>query len=612
MGTSVLEFPVETEPTGSALTDHRIQPFHELETKQNASRKRFTVLSNFAPEDHLRFLHGGALGLVPIGVRGPERSNAWRQKCLPIEQAIKYVAALRGHADVYVSNNRFRGWRNTGNLLGLCALYVDIDFYRTGFANHSPEQVCGLVLDRLGDLNVPAPSLIMFTGRGLQVLWRHSAVPAAALPRWRACQRHLHEVLEDLGADPAALDPTRLFRLARTYNSKSWELARPLWCRDGLHTFDFLADEILPLTREEYESRKRSRTRHRQAGKAPGIRPPQHLWRERSRCLERLIEQRHPQGLPPGQRDIPLFVLACALAWTTPYSQLKEAILAAAGRFCPDWSVQMVLSYMKTVLDKAAAASRGETIRFNGRPCDPRYRFKTKTIIEILQITPSEIESLGLTAFENPGPDRHARTLKQRTGRRAQGALPREQYLEEKAEQARQAFELRSAGLSWKKVGDRIGTSEDAARMRAKTHERRLARPKKSEDAYRGVAMPTGTPRDTDEHAGPELPNFGMDNTGIQAVDGSKDCADEAPRSPGRSVFRAVQCRTPVGSAGRGSSPALKPSCAVVSARPQTALFLHFKLNRHGDLPDPLPENPHGGRSMNAEASSDRRIAQPP
>ena len=61
------------------------------------------------------------------------------------------------------------------------------------------------VLNMLDDKGVPLPSLMLDSGRGLQLKWLlDTAIPRQALPRWNAIQNYLVASLEDFGADARA------------------------------------------------------------------------------------------------------------------------------------------------------------------------------------------------------------------------------------------------------------------------------------------------------------------------------------------------------------------------------------------------------------------------
>ncbi len=83
-------------------------------------------------------------------------------------------------------------------------------------------------LEALARAGMPAPSFAVATGRGLALVWLHTPVPRAALPRWRACQGAVHDALRHLGADRLATDAARVLRLVGTGNGASGTLVEAL------------------------------------------------------------------------------------------------------------------------------------------------------------------------------------------------------------------------------------------------------------------------------------------------------------------------------------------------------------------------------------------------
>jgi hypothetical protein len=76
--------------------------------------------------------------------------------------------------------------------------------------------VLDLALKSLSAAAMPEPTLAISSGRGLYLLWLHSPIPRAALPRWTACQHELYEVLRLHGTDRAALAAARVLRVVGT------------------------------------------------------------------------------------------------------------------------------------------------------------------------------------------------------------------------------------------------------------------------------------------------------------------------------------------------------------------------------------------------------------
>ncbi len=179
----------------------------------------------------------------------------WYQHSYPLDELPEVLPHYAGADDAYISQNRFYGSRSVARLAQLSSLYADVDFYtRPDLAAMHPRGVLEEALAVLERAKIPRPSLAVATGRGLSLVWTHEPVPRSALPRWSACQRRIHDALKHLGADPLAKDAARVFRLVGTRNSKTGIAVEALWVDPaGPWEFGDLADEILPLSREQLE-----------------------------------------------------------------------------------------------------------------------------------------------------------------------------------------------------------------------------------------------------------------------------------------------------------------------------------------------------------------------
>jgi hypothetical protein len=316
---------------------------------------------------------------------------------------------------------------------------------------------------------------VLSTGRGLLVVWLYDLVPAAALPRWKAMQRHLAEKLRLLGADFGALDAARVFRVVGTRNGKSGTLVRSTYVNDtsgGILRWDFddLALEVLPFTRQEiWEKRAR---RAERALEKPGPGPVRAqsgttYWETVLADLHRLGQIRWSDHLPPGHRDHWLFVACVALSWTVAPGRLRPEFRALALNVA-GWGEGECNRRMTTVFDRLDAVLAGRKVEWRGRQVAPRYRMKASTIIDRLGITEAEMRSAGLRVLVTQVVAKDRAAERQRACRRRSGIIPRAEYELAAATRQEEAARLRSSGLSWRDVASALGLpSSDAARMSA-------------------------------------------------------------------------------------------------------------------------------------------------
>jgi DNA-directed RNA polymerase specialized sigma24 family protein len=414
------------------------------------------------PEEHAFLLHGGehARGLVTVA---RVMDQGWRETRHRPERLPLDVRGLAGVADAYVSQNRFGGPRRVARLAQLNALFSDLDYYRIPhLRTRDPRWVLTLALEAADEEVIPPPSLAVFTGRGLCLVWRHTPVPKAALPRWTACQHRLYDVFAEFGADAAARDAARVLRLIGTRNSKSaGVVVQAVMPAGQVWPFDLLADEILPvrridLARSELKSPLRDLER---IGNALGAASAA-LWASRIRDLERLAELRYGERpkLPPGHRDEFLFTVAVGLSWLVPADRLQAEVFEYARRFS-DWGDSEARACAFSVVQRAQASARGERVEWNGQSRDPRYRIRTSTIIERLEITADEQQQLNTLVGKDIVSTRRAEAERLRWHRRREAAarLSREEYLG-RAEAKRQAAQLlRTEGATYREIAEQVG-----------------------------------------------------------------------------------------------------------------------------------------------------------
>jgi hypothetical protein len=424
----------------------------------------------FSSMAHAVYLHEAGQGSVTVARKtGLEPPDDWQQHSCQAEKLYEILPAYSGLTDVYISLNRFYGSRRSDRIAELAALFTDLDYYKIpDLSEMHPLGVLELALENLERARIPRPSLAISTGRGIALVWRHEPVPGYVLPKWSRCQREIYQALEDLGADPAALDAARVLRLVGTYNSRSGALVESIFEDHLDYVWDFgsLAGEILPHTREELEERRaqfsaRGTRKARERGENPskGF-SPRTLHQGRLDDLKRLIELRDLDRLPAGQRDFWMFCAAVSSSYLVE-AQAFERKVIELGRDYAGWSESETRSRMHAVLFRAQAAADGETAEWLGQQLDPRYRLTNQRILAMLKITPKE-EVYLQTIISKDTKRQRDRERKERE-RRAGGARPRDEYIagaRERRQQRRQAAKsLRGEGKSLRKIGRELGVS---------------------------------------------------------------------------------------------------------------------------------------------------------
>lgn len=430
--------------------------------------------------------------------------NGRQQLSVRLADLSEHLDGHAGQPDMYVSTGVFyKPNRQKGSLAYMPMAFLDLDTYKQeDLVALPPESQLQLLLMACDDKLLPRPSIVVFSGRGLQAKWLFTKpIPAAALPRWEAVQRELCLALAGFGADRNALDPSRVLRLEGSVNSRTGQVVRVLhretWPRRGGdlmpngvvgYDFDELARTLLPYEREELAEIRADRNAQRardatekaarlarkknwtvipgglspcadskRAARRPFI--PSELARDRLDDLRTLAKLRGwEKGCPTGQRNTFVFLGAVFLAQAHVVPHLRSEIEAwVADVVAPTWSKGEIRSCVSSVVTRAEMADRGETVEHDGMQIDPRYRFKNKTLVEWLGITGDEAKHLKtiLPASET----RRRNTARRREARRAAGAIERQTYLAQVDEKRQRVRALKAQGMSNSAIARETGFS---------------------------------------------------------------------------------------------------------------------------------------------------------
>ena len=392
----------------------------------------------------------------------------------------KVIEALDQERDTWISQAEFvKPNRRVVYLLRLNLCFVDLDTYKTHWAGVPPESLSNRVQGYCLDEGIPSPSLILYSGRGLQVKWLlERPLPRAALPRWNAVQKQLVASLTPFGADPGARDASRLLRLVDTVNTRSGERVRVLWVNDREgevkhYHFEYLAETLLPLARETVREERKAKEERRArlivipGGKTGNLRSfsgRQLAW-DRLEDLRTLARLRGwmERGIPHGYRS--KYVHWCLnfllLSGAVHSSQLFQEAQALVREVCPDFGKE-VRSILSTLYRKAQAYEAGEKVEFGGREYPPLYTPRNSTLRELFDIQEAETPHLKTIITAGEAAERDAG--RKREQRQRSGAMDRATYLETAEQRRVQARLLRAGGMPLRQIAETLGVSLDTVK----------------------------------------------------------------------------------------------------------------------------------------------------
>jgi len=367
------------------------------------------------------------------------------QRSYKLVEMPQVISLLDKTRDTWISQAEFtKPNRRVVNLwrIGLC--FLDLDTYSVNMTG-DPETLAYKFVMHCQDQGIPAPSLVVFSGRGLQAKWLlDSAVPRQALPRWNLCQRVLVDKLAAFGADANAKDASRVLRLVGAVNTKSGEVARVVQVTEEngqpvRYGFEYLCEWLLPVARETIErerqqwaAEKAARTaRRQQLVVLPGGRQVNGLqgfsgrrlaW-DRLEDLRKLAEMRG--GVHEGERMMHLFwqINFLLLSGATNTGQMWHEAQALARAIDPQWHHDK--SALSTLYSKAKAFEAGEKIEWQGRMYPALYTPRNDHLIDTFRITDDEQREL--KTIITPDLARKRDAGRKRAQRAAAGATPHEQ-----------------------------------------------------------------------------------------------------------------------------------------------------------------------------------------
>jgi len=325
-----------------------------------------------------------------------------RQSSFELVQLPAVVGALDPEHDTWITQAVFNGPnRRAVNLRDVGVLFVDLDTYRSkGLVDKTPEELTALLLIYCSQEGIPIPSIVLFSGRGLQAKWLLSeAVDPVGLLEWNQAQLALVKLLEPFAADMASKDVSRVLRVDQTTNTKSGERCRVVHVTGGVENcparYDFqelreiLVGEVMAVAPVEVR---------RKAADRPVLALPREMNFKRLNWY-RLYDIRDLWKLrgdvPEGYRELTLFWELNFLLRADPCRSIWQEAQSLAAQIGKSWfDREMRTSTLSTLYRKAQEVKNGVRVEYQGREYSPFYTPRNQTLIDLFEITPDEERDL--------------------------------------------------------------------------------------------------------------------------------------------------------------------------------------------------------------------------
>lgn len=406
---------------------------------------------------NISILHEGDDGFIAIAAKKDKEYVQYHYKVDDLTYNIGKAVSL--DANIYMTpNSFFMPKRKIENIRKLNALYIDIDYYNIeNLRTYDHERILAVLENDYFGQDVPEPSFVIYTGRGLAVYWLIEPVPIKVLPLWNSIQKFFVDKLKDMGADSKSIDGARIMRLAGSINDKTG-LRSKLYMYDEnlVYTLRDIQNDYLPqLT--PYIKNPAYKGKGRKA-KVVNFYTLYSLHYARLNDILKLQELRSGycrnndgELTEEGQREFMCFLYRywyCCYC-NDPVQALENALEFNQGFRKPlvnneveKITVQAERAYEKWLLDSP-----------NGVYKRGGYNYKNETLIEKLNITDDEMKLM--TTIINPSEKLRRKLLKERESRRNEDGLTKRE--QQKRDTIKAVQELKEQGLSQSSVSKELG-----------------------------------------------------------------------------------------------------------------------------------------------------------
>jgi len=422
---------------GSVLSDHSVDyvPY---------------IIAN--PHGHLKVLHPDAKGYITLQRKNPAEGEKreWNYSRAKIPEVISDWATEDGFISM---NTFFTPKRLKSNLQEIRTHFVDIDCQTK---NKSAEATLATLKKDYFGKQIPTPNLVIFSGRGLNLIWRIEPLKGYQVGQWDELQKEILKPLRSLGADNGARDAARVFRIPGSINTKNGAQVYAMVLHEYIYTHEEIGS-YFPKAQPKANPKKPKKAPERPAdgsekrsavkGRLTHFHTPYSLSVARMHDIETLIRLR--KGDMEGCREYSLFLyrLWCLEATNGDRDRAIAKIREINKRF------------KKPLTDREVV---GDTKSAEGYyDAEDPFLITHKTVIEWLGITKEEQRHLKtiITKAEKQRRD----TEKKRQQRRAMGMREMDEYIQERQSQKEQRIEelrrllVENPKMKQKEIADLMG-----------------------------------------------------------------------------------------------------------------------------------------------------------
>ena len=390
----------------------------------------------------VNLLHGRNSAYVPLvhiengGVKttrsynGNKIADAIADPCYDTRFSYDWI----GQSDVYIALNAFNtlAKRTDASLSLLNALYTDLDFYKAPF-NMTQAQARAGIERMIAAKEILTPSLIVNSGRGLQLIWLMDYMKNTPSYKklWCRMQDAIADRFKHLNADSKARSTTQIYRLPGTHSSRNGARITFEHLYDR-YSIAELKDFLLPklddsLQRSKAQQKPRSNKPRRKTTVKSNL-TPYTLAMARKNDLETLVTIRG--GNVNRKRLLHIYAVVALEVFRGDETRLEQALETLNERFN---------SPLPTYRITSAKASAHNSYCEKEETSKALYRYSNARIIDDLEITSDEQQYM--TQLIDSVEKQRRNTESRRVKRREAGMKTMDEYNDQRAQKTAMQLE---------------------------------------------------------------------------------------------------------------------------------------------------------------------------
>lgn len=374
-----------------------------------------------------------------------------------IKGLVEVVQDQEGQEDTFITPNSFYiPIRSNENIRHFRALYIDLDL-----DYHSKTEAFYEVYLKAAKGEIPKPSMIVDSGRGLHLYWRIDHAPKGAAYTWQELEDYLYKQLKNLGADFRATDSARVMRLPSTINSRNGGECVVLEDNDIRYSMYELREKYLNYIKKDKPKAKAEVKKSK--GKVNNIFSSYRLHITRANDLEQIVRSRSYKV--KGYRNS---LVHCYCYWKGIYIRDPKTLLEVVEDFnnsftypLKDTEVRAIVKSTTKAVESFISYEQGirsgedkrvsKAMRSRGG-----YWYTNETLINMLDITEAEQRELK-TIIGTKEKYRRNNEARRKARRNEQGLTSREQS---KVNNIAAVKELAEQGLNQLEISKELGLSQ--------------------------------------------------------------------------------------------------------------------------------------------------------